>query len=101
MAANPGLAEAASGGGNGAAVGGGSAGVVIGANGLDGGETCGGLIGAMGVGLGNVVMGGAVCAAESSFPGDGFGIFPELSEDPSEETPPAAIDAVPAAGLVM
>ena len=73
----------------------------MGATGFCGTAISDGFTGAIGVGVGEVVIGGGACEADSGLPGAGFGIFPALSEDASEVAPPGTIAAVPAGGLVM
>jgi len=74
---------------------------MIGATGLCGVAICGGVTGSIGMGVGELVVGGGTCETPNGLPGAGFGILPALSGDASEEAPPGVIDAVPAGGLVM
>jgi hypothetical protein len=62
----------------------------------------GGVTGAMGDGVGEIVLGGGTCDPDSiGLPGAGFAAFPLLSCAASGEVPPAVINLVPAFGRLM
>jgi|SRR5215469_8388537 len=101
MAAKVALPEAGTVGGGAVGAAGCGAGVLIGPMGFCGTAIWGGLVGSIGVAVGDVMVGGRACVDPIGIPGAGFGIFPALSGNAWGEVPSALIDAVPAGGLAM